>query len=524
MTRSQIFDPTALLRSAAAAVVAAALGLTLIPSAEAQRNGGDNEEEEEQENRQLSSRVGEAVLAAQELMEADQNQQAIDALTPVLSTEITAYERSIILRLRGNAHFSLDNVEAAIRDFSAAVDTGALVRDEIIALRTNLAQLYMISEQYERGIEQFQLAIQAGAELTPRLSKLLAQAYIQASDGAGEAQQRQYLQDGLQYAERFYEGEPDKSEGDYNLLQFYYINLDRPQDELRVVRDALQAFPGSRRSWSNLVSLYARLDREEDAFEANKLMYLNGLFEEEDELFRLVQYYSFYNNPYRGATILEREMNAGRIPSNERYLESLANMWRQAAEFDRAIPVLERLSDLLGDGETALKLAEAHYQLNNLPEAENALELALDRGGLDNTGQAWELLGNVRFDQDKRQEALEAFSEAARFSGSRATANRWIGFVNSQIEGEERRRIQRIQVQIEECALNIDSERRSLVLIGEVNEDGSVTFPEGTIPDRCEPWFDMRTGEQIREADMTDEEFAQAQEDRARQLEQQGEG
>ncbi|MGJ3230374.1 MAG: tetratricopeptide repeat protein [Oceanicaulis sp.] len=523
MTRSQTFDPKALLRGAGALVVAAAIGLTVLPAADAQRSRNQDNEEQATENRQLTARVGEVVLEAQEAMDAESYQQVISLLSPLLNTEMTAYERSIVLRLRGNAYYQADNTPQAIQDFLASINTGALVRDEIITLRTNIAQLYMVSEQYQRGIEQFQLAIDAGAELTPRLSKLLAQAYVQAAEEGGDAQRNRYLREGLVHAERFYNGEPNKAESDYNLLQYYYVNLERPQDELRVVRDSLQAFPGSRRSWANLVSLYARLGREEDAFEANKLMYLNGLFEEEEELFRLVQYYSFYNNPYRGATILEREMNAGRIPTNQRYLQSLADMWRQAAEFDRAIPVLERLSELLGDGDTALKLAEAHYQLNNLPQAEAALETALARGGLDNTGQAWELLGNVRFDQDKRQEALAAFRQAAQFPGSRSTANRWIGFVNSQIEGEERRRIQRIQVQIEECALTIDAERRQLVLIGERNADGTVTFPEGTIPDRCEPWFDMRTGEQIREADMTDEEFAQAQADREAQR-QQGEG
>jgi tetratricopeptide (TPR) repeat protein len=519
MTRSQFFDPTAFLRGAGILLAAMALGLGAGSAIYAQ-----SDEDEQPQNRQLSARVGEVVLEAQEAEDVENYQQVLSLLSPLLNTEVNAYERSIVLRLRGNAYYQLDNVSAAINDFTGAIGTGALVRDEIIALRTNIAQLYMVSEQYERGIQEFQRAIEAGAQLTPRLSKLLAQAYIQAAEDGSPSERQRYLREGVRFAERFYEGEPNKTEGDYNLMQYYYVNLDRPQDELRVVRDSLQAYPGSRRSWANLVSLYARLDREEDAFEANKLMYLNGLFEEEEELFRLVQYYSFYNNPYCGATILEREMNAGRIPTNQRYLESLANMWRQAAEFDRAIPVLERLGDMLGDGETTLKLAEAHFQLNNLPEAEAALELALERGGLRNTGQAWELLGNVRFDQDKRQEALAAFRQAAQFGSTRATSNRWIGFVNSQIEGEERRRIQRIQVQIEECALNIDAERRSLVLIGEVGADGSVTFPAGAIPERCEPWFDLRTGEQIREADMTDEEFEQAQAEREQRREQQGEG
>jgi len=260
-------------------------------------------------------------------------------------------------------------------------------------------------------------------------------------------------------------------------------------------------------------------------------MYLNGLFQEENELIRLVQYYSFYDNPHRGATILEREMNAGRIETTQDNLETLANMWRQAAEFDQAIPVLERLSELMGDGETALRLAEAHFQLNQPVQAEAALETALSRGGLSDTGAAWELLGNVRFEQvdsvtadaGKVNEALEAFRQAARFSSNRSSANGWIRFINAQIEGEERRRIQRIQVTIDECRLTLEAERRILVLTGEVDEDGRVRISEEAFPERCERYFN-RFGEQIREADMTDEEFEAAQQRRAEQAAQQQAG
>lgn len=528
MTRSKLFDGNALVRNLGAVVVACIVAISLSLPAEAQRRNNDDEEQTA-EGRVLSTRVGEVVLEMQEAIDVENYRQVITLASQLLATEMTPYERSVVLRLKGNSEFQVENLAGAIRDFRAAIDTGALVNDEVIALRTNLGQLYMVEGQYAEGIRQFELAVDAGAELNAALSRTLASAYIQASQETNnEAETMRLIRAGLPYAERFYRLEVDKNESEYSLMQFFYQQLDRPEDELRVVRDSLDDFPGARRGWQNLVALFARLGRENDAFEANKLMYLNGLFEEENELIRLVQYYSFYENPYRGATILEREMNAGRIETTQDNLETLANMWRQAAEFDRAIPVLERLSELMGDGETALRLAEAHFQLNQPVQAEAALETALSRGGLSNTGAAWELLGNVRFEQvdDVRQdagkvnEALEAFRQAARFSGSRSTANGWIRFINAQVEGEERRRIQRIQVTIDECRLTLEAERRILVLTGEVDEDGRVRISEDAFPERCERYFN-RFGEQIREADMTDEQFEAAQQRRAEQAAQQ---
>lgn len=513
MSRSEVFDARRLAQLVGAALLAAALAITVLAPAEAQRRGGDDEEQVE--GRVLSTEVGEIVLEANEALANESFQQVLTLLNPLVARELEPYERAVVLRIRGVARFNLDDSNGAIQDFLGAINTGTLVTDEIVSLRTNIGQLYIVTERFDEGIQQFELAIRDGAELNASLAKLLAGAYLQAAADSAPAQARRYYESGVRYAELFYRQEPNKAENDYNLMQFYYLELGRTTDELRVVRDALDAFPGSRRSWQNLVNIFARLGREEDAFEANKLMYLNGLFEEEQEIIRLTQYYSFFENPYRGATILEREMNAGRVQANERNLQSLQSMWRQAGEFDRAIPVLERVSTLIGDGETALRLAEAHYQRNNLPAAEVALETALARGGLSNTGQAWELLGNIRYDQDDVSGALQAFRRATEFGSTRRSSNSWIGFINTQAELARTRVCQRERVQVEECALTIDAERRSLVLIGDVNEDGTVNFPAGAIPQRCEAWFDLRSGEQLRPACISDEEYEQLQADRA---------
>lgn len=495
MTQSEKFQPASLLRSFGVAAVAGFLVLAIATPSEAQRRR-DNDEEAV-EGRVLTSAVGERVLEAQECEANDDDQCVVRIMTQLASgSNLSPYERSIVLRLRALAYYRLEQVDAAIRDFNALFDTGALITDEIIQFRTALGQIYLVQGNVSESIRQFELAIAAGAQLTPTFSYSVAQAYLQA----------ERYRDGVRYAEIYYNGKENKSEGDYSIMQFFYQQLERPADEERVVRDYLNAFPGSRTAWQNLVALFAQQGDDQAAFEANKLMYLNGLFREGNELLRLAQYYSYFENPYRGASILQREINAGRVEGSQRNLELLANMWRQAAEFESAIPVLERLSEQQGDGETALRLAEAHYQLNNFADAESALEVALERGGLSDTGQAWELLGNIRFSLDDRTGAIAAFEQGARFPRTRTTSNNWIRFVRAQIAGEAERARQREQVQIEECGLTIDAERRSLVLIGDVDADGRVRFPEGTIPERCLTYFEPLFGEQYRQAGMTNAE------------------
>lgn len=481
-----------ILRAFLVAAVAGGLCLSVaVPSAEAQRRGQQDQEQNNQD-RTFSTRIGELVLRAQEEIEADNYTAARQTLTQALGRDPSAYERSVIYAQRGRVAFQLDDYDGTINDFRSAINAGGLNAEEVRDIRINLGQILISVDRINDGIREFEAAIAAGATINTGLARLLAIAYAQADR----------YSDGLRYAEQWYNNTPDKRLNEYPIMLVYYQQLDRPADELRVVREMVDRFPQERTGWQNLVSLLARTGQEEQAFEANKLMYLNGLFTQSQELVRLAQYYSFYNNPYRGAIILEREMNAGRVESDIDNLTLLSNMWRQAAEFERALPVLRRISEARGDGQTALQLAEAHYQLNQWEPAAQAFQTALNRGGLRQPGEAWVLLGTARFNLNDNQGALAAFREGARFPASRNQANGWIQFVNGQIEGVARRARQREQVQIDECRLTVEAELRIATVIGQADDDGRVRID---IPQRCRAYFNPY-GQQFREVGMSDED------------------
>lgn len=496
----KIQSQTHFMRALFAGVASACLCLTAV-SADAEAQRRQQQEQQNEESRTFSAAIGELVLRAQEQLAADNFAAARQTLTQALGRNPSAYESGVIYAQRGRAAFQMDDVDGTISDFRAAINSGGLNAEEVRDLRVNIGQILISIDRVGEGIRELEAAIAAGATVNTALARLLAIAYAQ-----GER-----FNDGLRYAEQWYNATPDKRLNEYPIMLIYYQQLNRPADELRVVREMVNRFPSERTGWQNLVSLLARTDQEEQAFEANKLMYLNGLFTQSQELVRLAQYYSFYNNPYRGAVILEREMNAGRVENNIDNLTLLSNMWRQAAEFQRALPVLRRISETRGDGQTALQLAEAHYQLNQWQESAAAFQTALNRGGLRQPGEAWVLLGTARFNLNDNEGALAAFREGARFPSSRNQANGWIRFVNGQIEGVARRAEQREQVQIDECRLTIEAELRIATVIGEADEDGRVRI---TVPERCQTYFNQY-GQQFREVGVDDEAAAQ----RRRELE-----
>ena len=489
MIRLDGFDMKRASLKAAALVLAVSFAGVFVADADAQRRRerrSDEQSEEDAAERVFSTAIGEIVLQAQEEQSQELFAQSIQTLNRALgNSSINPYERSVTLQLRGRAYYETNNVQAAVNDWEAAIATGALLTAEIVNLRINIGQLYIVEGDYTRGINSLQQAIRDGGPdvLNARLAKMLAQAYAQA----------ERYQEGVEYAEMAFRLADPRVRGDYSLLLFFYQQLDNVPGQMRIIEQMVERWPTEKNNWTSYASLLAQTGREEDAFEANKIMYINGMLDDGREIVRVAQYYSFYEYPYRGASILERELNAGRVERTRQNLSLLANMWRQAREWERAIPVLRQVAQLTGAGDDYLKLAEALYQERQLSEAETAFQEALNRGGIDRPGTAWTLLGNVRYDLGRRESAIAAFREGARFPYARRTANGWITFVQGEINGEAERARIRVQVRRDECRFAIEDEMAIATLVGEVDDEGRLVID---VPDRCTEFYNQ-FGEEI---------------------------
>lgn len=492
MIRFNGFHLTRLTQGVAALVLAVTMAGVWVADADAQRRNRQSDEEREQnaEDRVFSAAIGEIVLEAQNLQSEELFADSITTLNRALSRSgINQYERAISLQLRGRAYYELENVSGAISDWEGAIATGAMLAEEIVGLRLNIGQLYITQGQYTEGINTLELAVREGGPevMNARLAKMLAQAYAQAERYEG----------GLRWAETFWELHPvaERTRGDYSLMLFYYQQLENIPRQMEIVEAMVARWPDEKRNWTSYASLLAQTNRETDAFEANKIMYINGMLTESAEIVRLAQYYSFFEYPYRGAVILERELNAGRVERTQSNLNLLSNMWRQAREWERAIPVLRQVAQLTNSGDDFVKLAEALYQENQLAEAETAFEQGLNRGGINRPGNVWTLLGTVRYELGRRQSALAAFTEGARFPYSRSSANGWATFIRGEIRAEQQRVVIRRRIARDECGFTVTDLVNGARLFGDVDEDGNVAID---VPERCQEFFNSR-GEPINQ-------------------------
>ncbi|MFZ5616879.1 MAG: hypothetical protein ACOZAA_06115 [Pseudomonadota bacterium] len=466
-----------LLSGAIAAGAFAGTTVVLSGSAAAQEGEGGSGEEggERKRSQQLDLAVAKELNAVFELLNAQppQTRAALDKLNQLIANKpnMKAYDKATTYQYRASVKVQLEDYPGALRDFQTALEANGLDTKGNNQLRYYIAQLQFQLENYQAAIQGLNQWISsaraAGEPVDANAYYLLAAAYTQITppnwrSAMGPAEQA--------IAAR---SEPKKS--DYDLLNLIYSELNESSKRGPLLEKMINNWPGERSYWVQLSGFYSNTGKDQDAFSVLEVAYRAGLLTKESELITLVNYYSFFDNPYRGARLMEREMDAGRIARNTKNLTLLSQLWSQAREHKRAIPVLRAAAQSAGTGELYYRLGQVLLADEQYAESEKALTSAINKGGLpaEKLGDAWLLLGTARFsragpdDCNQRNNARKAFVSAQRYPKSSKQASDWVKYIDAindtakrqdQLEaaqGEEARQdqIARLKTAVQVCRL-----------------------------------------------------------------------
>ena len=397
----------------------------------------------------LSTNVATDLLRAYELLENDETREALSALNRLMERRgdsMTPFDRASVLQIRGSAHVQMDDFDSALLDFERAIAQDALPPEQVSRLRFNMAQLYFVTEQFDKSIQFFERWLADDPEVTANTYFMLSGAYYQVNN----------LERSLESVTRAMELSAEPERRHYELKNVLLNELNRSRQRTDLLERMVVIWPHELSFWRQLSALYLDQDNQLRAFGALESAYLAGLIEDQRDLLLLAQFYSSFNNPYRGGRLIEREMEAGRVDRNVANLELLSQLWSQAREHRLAIPILREAARMSDTGQLSFRLGQALLADENHSAAETALQAAIDKGELDDNilAEAWMLLGNARFnqagpgDRQQRRSADQAFAQAERFASTRSQARGWRDFIRA-IDDTETRQAQLEQEQSE---------------------------------------------------------------------------
>ena len=363
--------------------------------------------------------------------------------------ELKSYDRSVMWNAWAYVYFSSEKYTQAMDAYRKLIAEPEVT----IPLRTgallSLGQLYMVQEDYERGIQyvlQWQKEIE---KVTAQSYALLGQAYFSLEDYKKSLSS---IETAIKLAE----------EEGYKPRENWYVimaaNISEMKSEIGEKESLRRQLPiyeilvnlyPKKLYFIQLGGVYGQLGRERDYMITLKAAHAKDFLDKESEYKALAQLLLLNKNPYWAAEVLisgqkkmitivdektEEEKIVPVVKDTEKNLKLLADSLRMAQEIDRAIPVLEKSASMSKDGESYVLLGNLYLSEDKVNEAIESIKKGLEKGKIKNLSQVYLTLGQAYFELQEFDEAKKNFRIAARDKKKKikTQANNWIKYTENE--------------------------------------------------------------------------------------------
>jgi tetratricopeptide (TPR) repeat protein len=302
------------------------------------------------------------------------------------------YLQAILNQALAQVEWARENFGPALQYFERAVELDALPDQTHFLLMYQIAQLYFMNERYGEALEKLESWFCQAPE-----DKITSAAYV---------------------------------------LKAYY-ELEQYPRAADTLENIISRWPDKKIYWTQLSQIYFKLKQDDRALAVMALAYRKNLLDKEADITYLSSLYSNSEVPYKAAGVLETGIRDGIVEPTRVNWALVAQAWYAAEELERSLAAYEEAGKLAANGDTDLRRGYILVDLERWPEALEALDHALQKGGLDErrTGEAYLLRGMVRFNLGDLDQAGADWGRASRYEKSRDSARQWMNHLR-----EERRR------------------------------------------------------------------------------------
>lgn len=356
-----------------------------------------------------------------ELLEEERYDEAREKVRRIALRRANPRERALVHRVLASVAVAEEDYDTAIAEFEKVIAQEALLPSDESGIRFNIVQLHAVEQEWEAVLSALDDWFRFEADPNPLAYYLKAMAYYQL-DRLDEA-----LAPALEAVEL---GERPR-EPWLQLLAALHLAKQDYRSATPVLEQLVTRFP-KKTYWVQLSLIYGQLENYHESLAVQQLAHAQGLLTEDRELRRLARTYLFQGLPYQAARVLEQGLESRAIEADAPVLELLGNSWIAARHFDRSLGPLQQAATLADDGDLFVRIGQLHIRREAWDEAQTQLRRGLEKGGLEDAGQAQLLMGIALHGGGEPERARDWFERATEHETTRGQAVAWIDMLDRE--------------------------------------------------------------------------------------------
>ena len=296
----------------------------------------------------VSTKTYNKLTEAQEFITNNQFKEAAVVLDE-LSTKVKddSIDKALTYQLLGYVEMSQDNYSKAINHFLVTLSYPDLPEQLRINIGYMVAQLYAAEEEFDKALEfarEWFVTLEAP---TPDQYIFMANIFAQTKNYA----------EAVPYAVKAIELSEAPKESWYQVLIACYFELKQYSNSEKYLKQAISLWTTKEAYWEQLASVYLLQDKSTQALTTLQLAWKGAWLDKESSVQNMIQLSINQGIPEHAARFLIQAMDKDVLPENEKYVDTLANAWLAAKEYDKAIESFTRLSDINGEAKPLEKVA-----------------------------------------------------------------------------------------------------------------------------------------------------------------------
>ena len=337
-----------------------------------------------------------------------------------------AYLQAIVNQGLAQVEWARKNYDESLTYFETAVEINSLPNPAHFALMYQLAQLYFMQERYEEAMARLELWLCKAPE-----EKITSDAYVlQASIHA----EKENYSGVLRSIDKAIAMDQNTRESWYQLKLVAHYELEQFPLAAETLETMISQWPDRKTYWIQLSQVYYKLQQNDRALAVLALAYRKDLLVQQGDFVFLSSLYSNSEVPYKAAEVLENGIRAGIVEPSKHHWTVIADTWYAAEELEKSLGAYQQAGKAASDGVIDLRRAYILVDLERWPAALEALDFALQKGGLDErkTGEAYLLRGMAHFNLGNYAGASTDWGRAGRYDKTRESARQWMNLLREE--------------------------------------------------------------------------------------------